>query len=79
MYANVTSSAVISPGVCTVALAFIRALNNVRVMFLPMRDKCKIINAQRKANYLWYEYHTVLVNFPVVIIVKSCLTFRVIY
>ena len=78
MDANVTSCAVISPD-GAVALAFIRALNNVRVMFLLVRDKCKIINAQRNAKYLWYEHHTLHVNFYVVIIVKSCLTFRIIH
>ena len=30
---------------------------NIRVMFLRMRDKCKLINVQRNAKHLWYKFH----------------------
>ena len=40
--------------------------------------KCKIINALRNAKLLWYKYHVLFADSPVVIIVKSCLPFRLI-
>ena len=48
-----------------IALTFFRALNNLRVTFLLMRDKYKFISVQRNAKLFGH--------FPVVIIVKSCL------
>ena len=50
----------------------------MRMTFLRMCDKCKIINAQRNAKHLWYKYHGLFADSPVVIIVKSCLTFLLI-
>ena len=59
-----------------VVLTLFRALYTIRVTFLCMRDKCKIINVQRNAKHLWYKHHGLFVNCPVVISVKSYLTFR---
>ena len=41
--------------------------------FLNMHDKCKILNSQQNTKHLWYNYHSLFLNSPVVIILKSCL------
>ena len=38
-----------------------RALNNIRVTFLLMRNKCKIINVLQNAKQLKFKYHRMFV------------------
>ena len=46
-----------------VALTFLRALNDIRVAFLRLGDKCKIINVKRNAKHLSYKYHWLFGSF----------------
>ena len=51
-------------GVCRPAVAFVlfRALSSIRVRFLRMSDKCKLINVKRTAKHLWYIYNGLFVR-----------------
>ena len=52
-------------GAVRAALTFFRSLKTFRLTFLRMRNKCKIINIQRKIKHFQYKYHELFVNSPV--------------